>query len=89
MATIAFNALGTYLGGPVGGAIGSLVGRQADAMLFGAPGRQGPRLKEQAVTTSSYGEPVPRHFGRMRVAGSIIWATDLVEHSEVQGGGKG
>ena len=89
MATIAFNALGTYLGGPVGGAIGSLVGRQADAMLFGAPGRQGPRLKELAVTTSSYGEPVPRHFGRMRVAGSIIWATDLVEHSEVQGGGKG
>lgn len=85
MATIAFNALGTYLGGPVGGAIGSLVGRQVDATLFGLT-RQGPRLKELAVTTSTYGDPLPRHFGRMRVAGSIIWATDLVEHSEAQGG---
>lgn len=84
MATIVFNAVGTYLGGPIGGAIGSLVGRQVDATLFG-PSRQGPRLKELAVTTSSYGQPLPRHFGRMRVAGSIIWATDLVEHSETQG----
>lgn len=85
MATIAFNALGTYLGGPIGGAIGSLLGRQVDGALFGA-NRQGPRLAELAVTTSSYGQPIPRHFGRMRVAGSIIWATDLVEQSEVQGG---
>lgn len=85
MATIAFNALGTYLGGPVGGAIGSLVGRQVDATLFGLT-RQGPRLKELAVTSSTYGDPLPRHFGRMRVGGSIIWATDLVEHSETLGG---
>lgn len=89
MATLVFSTLGTALGGPVGGAIGSLVGRQVDAALFGSPGRQGPRLKELAVTTSSYGVPLPRHFGRVRTAGSIIWATDLVEHSEVMGGGKG
>lgn len=89
MATIVFNAVGTYLGGPIGGAIGSLVGRQFDAALFGSPNRQGPRLTELAVTTSSYGQVLPRHFGRMRVAGSIIWATDLVEHSETRGSGKG
>ena len=89
MATIVFSAVGTALGGPIGGAIGSLVGRQFDAALFGGPGREGPRLTELAVTTSSYGQPLPRHFGRMRVAGSIIWATELVEHSEAQGGGKG
>lgn len=89
MATLVFSTVGTIFGGAIGGAIGSLVGRQVDAALFGGSGRQGPRLKELAVTTSSYGQPIPRHFGRMRVAGSIIWATDLVEHSEVQGGGKG
>ncbi|EJL27557.1 phage tail protein [Novosphingobium sp. AP12] len=89
MATLVFSSLGTMLGGPVGGAIGSLVGRQVDTALFGPSRRQGPRLKELAVTTSTYGQVIPRHFGRMRVAGSVIWATDLVEHSEAQGGGKG
>lgn len=88
MATLAFSSLGTMLGGPVGGAIGTLVGRQLDGALFGSA-RQGPRLRELAVTTSTYGQILPRHFGRMRVAGSIIWAADLVEHSEAQGGGKG
>lgn len=89
MATIVFNAVGSYLGGPIGGAIGSLIGRQVDTALFGSSNRQGPRLAELAVSTSSYGQVLPRHFGRMRVAGSIIWATDLVEHSETAGGGKG
>ncbi len=89
MATLLFTAVGTLIGGPVGGAIGSLVGRQVDTMLIGGPKREGPRLKELAVTLSSYGAPIPRHFGRMRAAGSIIWATDLVEHRERQGGGKG
>jgi hypothetical protein len=88
MATLVFSSLGTMLGGPIGGAIGSLVGRQVDTALFGPSRRQGPRLKELAVTTSTYGQMIPRHFGRMRVAGSVIWATDLVEHSEAQGGGK-
>lgn len=89
MATLVFSSLGTMLGGPVGGAIGSLAGRQVDTALFGTSRRQGPRLKELAVTTSTYGQALPRHFGRMRVGGSVIWATDLVEHSETQGGGKG
>ncbi|MCT2399195.1 phage tail protein [Novosphingobium mangrovi (ex Huang et al. 2023)] len=89
MATIVFNAVGTYLGGPIGGAIGSLFGRQFDTALFGTSSRRGPRLTELAVSTSSYGQLLPRHFGRMRVAGAIIWAADLVEHSETRGGGKG
>jgi len=89
MATIVFSTVGSLLGGPVGGAIGSLIGRQFDAALFGPGGREGPRLKELAVTASSYGVALPRHFGRIRTAGSIIWATELVEHSEATGGGKG
>jgi hypothetical protein len=89
MATLVFSTVGTALGGPIGGAIGSMVGRQFDTAVFGSPHRSGPRLKELEVSTSSYGQAIPRHFGRMRVPGSIIWATELVEHSETHGGGKG
>ena len=89
MATLLFSALGTIFGGPLGGALGALVGQQVDHAIIGSPTREGPRLKELSVTTSSYGTALPRHFGRMRVAGSIIWATDLIEHRDKQGGGKG
>ncbi|HEY6815219.1 MAG TPA: hypothetical protein VI168_06740, partial [Croceibacterium sp.] len=90
MATLVFTALGNALGGPIGGALGSLIGSQIDrAVLGGGARREGPRLRELAVTTSSYGTPIPRHFGTMRAPGTVIWATDLVETSERSGGGKG
>ncbi|MES2493492.1 MAG: hypothetical protein V4579_09465 [Pseudomonadota bacterium] len=89
MATLIFTAIGTAIGGPLGGAVGALIGRQVDGAIFGSASREGPRLKELAVTSSSYGTAIPRHFGRMRVAGSIVWATDLTEHKDTQGGGKG
>jgi hypothetical protein len=60
MATLVFTALGTALGGPLGGALGSLVGSQIDrSVLGGGARREGPRLKELAVTASSYGTPLP------------------------------
>ena len=71
MATLIFTALGTALGGPIGGALGSLIGNQIDRAVIGGPKREGPRLKELAVTTSSYGTPIARHFGTMRAAGTI------------------
>lgn len=89
MATLVLGTLGTLFGGPLGGAIGALAGRQIDAKIIGSGSVEGPRLKELAVTTSSYGTPIPRHHGRMRAAGTIIWATDLVENRESSGGGKG
>ena len=89
MATLLLTAVGTLVGGPIGGALGAFVGRQADQLIFGGGSRTGPRLKELSVTTSSYGQPIPRNFGRMRVPGTIIWATDLVERSRKEGGGKG
>ena len=48
--------------------------------------RQGPRLGDLAVQTSSYGTPIPKIFGTMRVAGTVIWATDLAEHRSTSGG---
>ena len=86
MATLILSAVGTAVGGPIGGAIGALVGRSVDSRIIGRPSRKGSRLTELAVTTSSYGQPIPRIFGKMRVPGAIVWATDLQESSETSGG---
>lgn len=89
MATLVLSTVGTLVGGPIGGAIGALIGQQVDARVFAPKGRQGPRLGDLAVQTSSYGSAIPRIFGTMRVAGTVIWATDLKEDRNKQGGGKG
>ncbi len=89
MATLILSAVGQYFGAQIGSTIGALVGRQIDSMIFKPGDREGPRLTELKITTSSYGIAIPRQFGRMRVAGQIIWATDLIEHREKQGNGKG
>ena len=65
MATLVFSALGTLFGGPLGGAIGALAGRQVDSIIFGGGNREGPRLKELAATASSYGTALPRHFDQI------------------------
>lgn len=89
MATLLLTTVGTIVGGPIGGAIGAFAGQQIDAAIFGGGSYEGPRLKDLAVTTSSYGQPIARHFGTMRAAGTVIWATDLKESRESSGGGKG
>lgn len=89
MATLVLTAVGSALGGPLGGAIGGAIGRQIDGEIFAPPARQGSRLKELAVQTSSYGTQIPAIFGVMRVAGTVIWSTDLIEERTKSGGGKG
>ena len=55
--------------------------------------QEGPRLKEAQITSSTEGVPIPRLFGRMRLGGNMIWATDFLETvtttTTSQGGGKG
>lgn len=90
MATLVLTAAGSALGGPAGGALGAVLGHAVDRQLLAsAPRRAGPRLSDLKVQTSSYGTPLPRVFGTMRVAGSVIWATDLIETQRVTRGGKG
>lgn len=89
MATLLLTAVGTVLGGPLGGAIGSIVGQQIDIAMMSGSSLRGPRLKDLTVQTSSYGAPLPLHFGRIRAAGTVIWSTELIERAERQGGGKG
>src|SRR4051812_18931349 len=84
MTTLALSSIGTALGGPVGGAIGSLIGQGIDQQLFGSGPRRGPRLGDLSVQTSRYGADIPKVFGTMRVAGNIVWATNLIESSETE-----
>ncbi|WP_431469430.1 phage tail protein [Sphingosinithalassobacter sp. LHW66-3] len=90
MATLVLTAVGSAVGGPIGGALGAALGGAIDrTVLFRPPGREGPRLKELALQTSSYGTEIPKLYGRIRVAGSVIWATDLIEHRSTGSSGKG
>ncbi|MBS0273725.1 MAG: glycoside hydrolase/phage tail family protein [Proteobacteria bacterium] len=84
----------TLSGAAIGGAIGAFAGSEIDATL--APGanmqRQGPRLSGINIQSSTEGAPIPRVFGRMRVAGQLIWATNFKETSstaKTSVGGKG
>lgn len=87
MATLVLSTVGGAIGGPIGSMVGSMVGQFIDReLLFKPKGREGPRLNELKVQTSSYGTPIPKLFGTLRVAGSVIWATDLVEHRHREGG---
>ncbi|ENY81856.1 phage tail protein [Sphingopyxis sp. MC1] len=89
MATLVLTVVGGIVGGPVGAAIGAAVGQQVDAAIFKPKGREGPRLADLKVQASTYGQQIPKLFGTMRVAGSVIWATDLIERRTKSGGGKG
>ena len=88
MATIVLSTLGSMLG-PLGQVVGTLAGNAIDNMLFAPEPREGARLKELAVTGSSYGTPIARQYGKMRVPGTIVWSTDLQEHRDKQSNGKG
>lgn len=90
MATLVLTAVGSAIGGPIGGAIGSLIGQTVDRnLLFRPARREGPRLTDLAVQTSSYGAAIPRIYGTLRVAGTVIWSTDLIESRSTSSNGKG
>ena len=89
------SMLGTQISGAaLGSAVGAGLGAYVDAKLFGptmASGH-GPRLTILHVLSSSEGAAIPRLYGRARLAGQVIWATDFEEHSTTTsagGGGKG
>jgi hypothetical protein len=84
LATLVLSTVGTALGGPVGSAIGALIGQSIDQQLL-APARRGPRVGDLSVQTSGYGTQIPRIYGKMRAAGSVVWSTDLIEHENTDG----
>ncbi len=87
----------TISGATIGSQIGALAGAYVDQALFGASGEtrtvEGPRLQHLHVTSSTEGAAIPRIYGRVRLGGQVIWATDFEEEvrttTETSGGGKG
>lgn len=88
--------LGGAIGGPIGAQIGWLAGSFIGAQLFGEgiedEVNMGPRLGELEVGASTYGKGINKTYGSVRVAGNMIWATDIVEVTREDSdtvGGKG
>ncbi|QDG78415.1 glycoside hydrolase/phage tail family protein [Labrenzia sp. PHM005] len=82
------------IGGVIGKAAGSLAGNLIDQSLFGGGASrnvEGARLADFSVQSSSEGASLPRVYGRVRLAGQLIWATSFEEviTTEEQGGKAG
>ena len=92
MATLVLGAVGSAIGGAFGGAIlgfsgaaiggfiGSTIGSVVDSWIVSslAPAQkiEGQRLDSLRITSATEGAIIPRLYGRMRIGGNIIWATD-------------
>jgi len=103
MATIVLGSVGAAIGSGIGGevlgmstavigrAVGASLGRALDQTLLGAGSAavETGRIERFRLTGASEGVPVAQLYGRMRVAGQVIWATRFLESSTTTGGGKG
>ena len=90
MAALVLSAAGAAAGksvfGPAGAIAGRLIGAIAgsaiDRALFASRreiSQEGPRLADLEVMASTEGAPIPRVYGRARLSGQVIWATNLEE----------
>lgn len=99
MASIILRSVGSAVGNTllpgIGGAFLGNLGRSIGGLIDGQLGLggsyQGPRLENLGVQDSRYGAGIPIVYGRARVAGNVIWASDLIEaaHNSSFSGGKG
>ncbi len=101
MAALLLSFAGASLGGALLGPLGVVGGRLAGAIagsvidrtLFSGKRQvEGPRLTDLDVMASTEGAPVPRVYGRARIAGELIWATrleEVVATRDESAGGKG
>ncbi|MCF8467412.1 MAG: phage tail protein [Sneathiella sp.] len=91
MATLALGVAGAGIGSAtgVGAGTGWLVGTTLGRVLFpeDSASSPGPRLSDLKITGASYGAPIPRLYGTMRLCGNIIWASDLRSETVTSGGG--
>src|SRR5437588_9646932 len=101
MAALVLSVAGAAVGGAVFGPAGAIAGRLVGAIggnlidraLFSSHTErnvEGPRLADLDVMASTEGAPIPRVYGRARLAGQVIWATRIEEvvsfHNDTEGG---
>ncbi|KIN66311.1 putative GTA protein [Sulfitobacter noctilucicola] len=103
MATVLFSVAGAALGGSVGGtlaglssvaigrAVGATLGRAIDQRLLGQGGEaiETGKVDRFRLTSAGEGDPIAQTYGRMRLGGHVIWASDFEESTTTTGGGKG
>lgn len=103
MATILFSAAGAAVGGSIGGtfaglssvavgrAVGATLGRVVDQKILGtgAQAVETGKVDRFRLTSAGEGDPVTQLYGRLRLGGQVIWASDFEETTSVNGGGKG
>lgn len=102
MATMVLAAAGSAVGGSIGGslagvgaaglgkAVGASLGSVIDQKILGSGSKavDSGRARSLHLQSSTEGAPVAQVFGRMRVAGQVIWSTRFNEHisTTTQGG---
>ena len=104
MATLLLSAAGAALGGGLGGSIGGIasgvLGKAAGAVLgsvidqrltgLGAETVDAGKVERFQVMGANEGQPLPRVFGRVRVAGQVIWSSRFLDDVTTRRvGGKG
>jgi hypothetical protein len=105
MASLVLSTAGAAAGSSVFGPAGAIIGRLAGAVggslidraLFASHSERavdGPRLADLSLMASTAGAPIPRIYGRARLSGQVIWATNLEEvvntsSQTTRSGGKG
>ncbi|MEP4195391.1 MAG: glycoside hydrolase/phage tail family protein [Aliishimia sp.] len=103
MATILLSAAGAAVGGSVGGtlaglssvaigrAVGATLGKVIDQQLMGSGSQavETGRVDRFRITNAGEGNPITQIYGRVRIGGQVIWASDFLESKTTSGGGKG
>ena len=97
MASIVLGTVGAVLGSFVGSPqIGWAIGSALGGALSGKSGidstQEGPRITDLAVQQSTWGNFIPIVYGCTRLAGNVIWSTDIIETKNTtttSSGGKG
>jgi hypothetical protein len=92
MAVLALAAAGAALAPAGYAAIGWTIGTVVGQLLFpgSLPDQVGPRVGDLRAQQSQYGVAIPILYGTTRVAGNVIWSTDLIETvNTTEVGGKG
>jgi hypothetical protein len=103
MATILLSAAGAAAGSSIGGTLmglsmasvgrfaGASIGRVIDQSLLGTGSEvvETGRVDRLRLTRVGEGDPITSCYGRMRLAGHVIWASQFAEHLETSSGGKG
>ncbi|WP_120500968.1 glycoside hydrolase/phage tail family protein [Roseovarius sp. EL26] len=106
MATVVLSAVGGAIGGQIGGSVlglstaaigrfaGAMIGRSLDQRTMGRGSEvvETGRVRRLRLTGAGEGDAIARIYGRMRVSGQVIWATEFrewVKITEGSGGGGG